>query len=182
MRRRCRTPGGGWRRRSQFVPSLYRLRPADLWKRRRRNRQLQLGRFIGKAMNREGTHCSTCRIRNICAGGCYHESYARFGDPHHRTYHYCDLLRNWSISAYEFTPIFAVTIRLLRTAHNTQEQQPMSELKPSNQKASLTVAKHGGGPRGTKCSQWSPWRDARPLSTPAGKSMRSAASLRSASP
>jgi uncharacterized protein len=55
----------------------------------------RLGTFIDKAINREGTHCETCRIRNLCAGGCYHESYARFGDPHHRTYHYCDLLRRW---------------------------------------------------------------------------------------
>ncbi len=55
----------------------------------------RLGAFIDKAIDREGTHCETCRIRNLCAGGCYHESYARFGDPHHRTYHYCDLLRRW---------------------------------------------------------------------------------------
>jgi len=55
----------------------------------------RLGAFLDKAIDREGTHCATCRIRNLCAGGCYHESYARFGDPHHRTYHYCDLLRRW---------------------------------------------------------------------------------------
>ncbi len=55
----------------------------------------RLGAFIDKALDREGTHCATCRIRNLCAGGCYHESYSRFGDPLHRTYHYCDLLRRW---------------------------------------------------------------------------------------
>jgi uncharacterized protein len=55
----------------------------------------RLGEFINKAIEREGTHCETCRIRNLCAGGCYHESYSRFGDAHHRTYHYCDLLRSW---------------------------------------------------------------------------------------
>jgi uncharacterized protein len=55
----------------------------------------RLSDFVGKALEREGTHCETCRIRNICAGGCYHESYSRFGDAHHRTYHYCDLLRRW---------------------------------------------------------------------------------------
>lgn len=54
-----------------------------------------LGEFLAKASDREGTHCATCRIRNLCAGGCYHESYTRYGDPHHRTYHYCDLLRRW---------------------------------------------------------------------------------------
>jgi len=55
----------------------------------------RLSDFVEKAIDREGTHCETCRIRNLCAGGCYHESYARFGDAHHRTYHYCDLLRRW---------------------------------------------------------------------------------------
>jgi len=55
----------------------------------------RLSDFVEKAIDREGTHCETCRIRNLCAGGCYHESYARFGYAHHRTYHYCDLLRRW---------------------------------------------------------------------------------------
>ncbi len=55
----------------------------------------RLGAFIDKAVDRTGTHCQSCRIRNLCSGGCYHESYARFGDPHHRTYHYCNLLRSW---------------------------------------------------------------------------------------
>jgi uncharacterized protein len=55
----------------------------------------RLGEFLGRAADRTGTHCASCRIRNLCAGGCYHEAYARFGDPLHRTYHYCDLLRRW---------------------------------------------------------------------------------------
>ena len=55
----------------------------------------RLSEFLAKASDREGTHCETCRIRNLCAGGCYHESYTRYGDPLHRTYHYCDLLRSW---------------------------------------------------------------------------------------
>ena len=41
------------------------------------------------------TGCASCRIRNLCGGGCYHESYARFGDPVTPTYHYCDLMRDW---------------------------------------------------------------------------------------
>jgi uncharacterized protein len=55
----------------------------------------QLSQFLGRAADRSGTHCATCHIRNLCAGGCYHESWLRYGDPHHRTYHYCDLLRRW---------------------------------------------------------------------------------------
>jgi uncharacterized protein len=55
----------------------------------------RLGEFLGRASDRTGTDCSKCHIRNLCAGGCYHESWVRYGDPHHRTYHYCDLLRRW---------------------------------------------------------------------------------------
>ena len=55
----------------------------------------RLGDFLEQAQQREGTHCATCRIRNLCAGGCYHEAYARYGDPLHRSYHYCGLLRRW---------------------------------------------------------------------------------------
>lgn len=55
----------------------------------------RLGAFLDRAADRTGTHCATCHIRNLCAGGCYHESWVRYGDPHHRTYHYCNLLRRW---------------------------------------------------------------------------------------
>ena len=54
-----------------------------------------LGDFIEKAQDKASRACGTCRIRNICAGGCYHESYARFEDPHSPVYHYCDLMRDW---------------------------------------------------------------------------------------
>ncbi|NBA94792.1 quinohemoprotein amine dehydrogenase maturation protein [Pseudomonas sp. R5(2019)] len=55
----------------------------------------QLGQFLEAATDRSSKGCSTCRIRNLCAGGCYHESYAHFGDPLSPTYHYCDLMREW---------------------------------------------------------------------------------------
>jgi uncharacterized protein len=51
--------------------------------------------FVGKRLDRSGTGCETCRIRNICSGGCYHESYAKYGDASVPSYHYCDLLRDW---------------------------------------------------------------------------------------
>lgn len=54
-----------------------------------------LGAFIDARLDKEGTGCATCRIRNLCAGGCYHESYARYGDPQHPTYHYCEIMRDW---------------------------------------------------------------------------------------
>ncbi len=55
----------------------------------------RLAQFIAKRLDRSDTGCSTCRIRNICSGGCYHESYAKYGDASHPSYHYCDLLRDW---------------------------------------------------------------------------------------
>lgn len=55
----------------------------------------ELGAFMETALDRSERGCSTCRIRNLCSGGCYHESYANFSDPHSPVYHYCDLLREW---------------------------------------------------------------------------------------
>lgn len=55
----------------------------------------RLGAFLEAAADRTDTGCADCRIRNLCAGGCYHESYAHFNDPLMPTYHYCDLMRDW---------------------------------------------------------------------------------------
>ncbi|MHA6344332.1 quinohemoprotein amine dehydrogenase maturation protein [Roseivivax sp. CAU 1761] len=55
----------------------------------------ELAAFIRDRSDRTEKGCATCRIRNLCAGGCYHESYAHFSDPMMPTYHYCDLMRDW---------------------------------------------------------------------------------------
>jgi len=57
--------------------------------------KVELGKFIEKAIDRTDRGCKSCRIQNLCSGGCYHESYANFSDPHSPVYHYCDLLREW---------------------------------------------------------------------------------------
>jgi uncharacterized protein len=54
-----------------------------------------LNQFINQRMEQKELGCNSCRIRNLCAGGCYHESYARYGDPAKPTFHYCDLMRDW---------------------------------------------------------------------------------------
>ena len=54
-----------------------------------------LGAFLDGAADRKGRGCETCRIRNLCSGGCYHESYAHDGDALQPVYHYCDLMRDW---------------------------------------------------------------------------------------
>ena len=55
----------------------------------------RLGEFLTQAADRSNRGCSTCSIRNLCSGGCYHESYAKDGDPLKPVYHYCDLMRDW---------------------------------------------------------------------------------------
>jgi len=54
-----------------------------------------LNKFLNQRLAMSEKGCDTCRIRNLCAGGCYHESYARYGDPVRPTWHYCDLMRDW---------------------------------------------------------------------------------------
>lgn len=54
-----------------------------------------LGGFLEQALDRTDGPCGTCRARSICAGGCYHESYAKYGDPLSPVSHYCDLIRAW---------------------------------------------------------------------------------------
>lgn len=55
----------------------------------------ELNSFLSKRLDRTETGCDTCHIRNLCSGGCYHESYVQYNDPSHPTYYYCDLMRDW---------------------------------------------------------------------------------------
>ena len=55
----------------------------------------RLGSFLDKSANRDDPECAVCRIRHLCAGGCYHESYTHYNDPHHPVDHYCNLMREW---------------------------------------------------------------------------------------
>ncbi|MBV9746511.1 MAG: quinohemoprotein amine dehydrogenase maturation protein [Acidobacteriia bacterium] len=40
--------------------------------------------------------CHTCWARPLCAGGCHHEAYVRYGDTGHPNLHYCDWIRQWT--------------------------------------------------------------------------------------
>jgi uncharacterized protein len=51
--------------------------------------------FVAHALARAATFCAGCIARPVCAGGCYHESYARHGDLFRPTEHYCGLIRDW---------------------------------------------------------------------------------------
>ena len=54
-----------------------------------------LNQFLNERVEKAEQGCNTCRIRNLCAGGCYHESYAKYNEPTKPTFHYCDLMRDW---------------------------------------------------------------------------------------
>jgi uncharacterized protein len=40
--------------------------------------------------------CESCWARPVCAGGCYHEAFVRYGDTGHANLHYCDWIRGWT--------------------------------------------------------------------------------------
>lgn len=40
--------------------------------------------------------CQTCWARPLCAGGCHHEAFVRYGDTGHPNLHYCDWIRGWT--------------------------------------------------------------------------------------
>jgi len=40
--------------------------------------------------------CHTCFARPLCAGGCHHEAYVRYGDTGHPNLHFCDWIRDWT--------------------------------------------------------------------------------------
>ncbi len=45
--------------------------------------------------------CHTCWARPLCAGGCHHEAFVRYGDTGHPNLHYCDWIRDWTNTCLE---------------------------------------------------------------------------------
>ncbi|TDI48514.1 MAG: quinohemoprotein amine dehydrogenase maturation protein [Acidobacteria bacterium] len=45
--------------------------------------------------------CSTCWVRSLCSGGCYHEAQVRYGDRFRPNLHYCDWIREWTAMGLE---------------------------------------------------------------------------------
>lgn len=52
--------------------------------------------FLGRGHINVKTDCSQCFARPLCAGGCHHEAYVRYGDTGHPNLHYCDWIRGWT--------------------------------------------------------------------------------------
>jgi uncharacterized protein len=40
--------------------------------------------------------CRSCWARPLCAGGCHHEAFVRYGDTGHPNLHYCGWIRDWT--------------------------------------------------------------------------------------
>lgn len=45
--------------------------------------------------------CGSCWARPLCAGGCHHEAFVRYGDTGHANLHYCDWIRSWTNTCLE---------------------------------------------------------------------------------
>jgi len=52
--------------------------------------------FLTKGHVASKYECSTCWARPMCAGGCHHEAFVRYGDTGHANLHYCDWIRQWT--------------------------------------------------------------------------------------
>jgi uncharacterized protein len=52
--------------------------------------------------------CHTCWARPLCAGGCHHEAFVRYGDTGHPNLHYCDWIRGWTNKCLEIYGAIAV--------------------------------------------------------------------------
>ena len=52
--------------------------------------------------------CTSCWARPLCAGGCHHEAFVRYGDTGHANLHYCDWIRQWTDRVLEIYGTIAV--------------------------------------------------------------------------
>jgi uncharacterized protein len=52
--------------------------------------------FLARGNINRKYDCHTCWARPLCAGGCHHEAFVRYGDTGHPNLHYCDWVRDWT--------------------------------------------------------------------------------------
>jgi uncharacterized protein len=52
--------------------------------------------FLARGHINSKYDCHTCWARPLCAGGCHHEAFVRYGDTGHPNLHYCDWIRDWT--------------------------------------------------------------------------------------
>lgn len=52
--------------------------------------------FLAKGHIGAKYDCHSCWARPLCAGGCHHEAFVRYGDTGHPVLHFCDWIRDWT--------------------------------------------------------------------------------------
>ena len=60
------------------------------------DREKQTGLSCSRGHINAKYDCHTCWARPLCAGGCHHEAFVRYGDTGHPNLHYCDWIRDWT--------------------------------------------------------------------------------------
>ncbi len=58
--------------------------------------QTKRGEFLARGHVDAKYDCQSCWARPLCAGGCHHEAFVRYGDTGHANLHYCDWIRDWT--------------------------------------------------------------------------------------
>ncbi len=64
--------------------------------------------FLNKGHIDAKYDCHECWARPLCAGGCHHEAFVRYGDTGHANLHYCDWIREWTELCLEIYGTIAV--------------------------------------------------------------------------
>lgn len=66
------------------------------------------GEFLTKGHVGAKYACQSCWARPLCAGGCHHEAFVRYGDTGHANLHYCDWIREWTDTCLKIQGTLAV--------------------------------------------------------------------------
>jgi uncharacterized protein len=82
------------------------------------------GDFLARGHINTKYDCHTCWARPVCAGGCHHEAFVRYGDTGHPNLHYCDWIRGWTHLCLEIYGSIA--------AHNPRFLNHFSERKAAS--------------------------------------------------
>jgi uncharacterized protein len=64
--------------------------------------------FLAKGHIGAKYDCHSCWARPLCAGGCHHEAFVRYGDTGHPNLHFCDWIRDWTAICLEIYGDIAV--------------------------------------------------------------------------
>lgn len=63
--------------------------------------------FLDRGNIQAKPDCHSCWARPLCAGGCHHEAFVRYGDTGHPNLHYCTWIRGWTHTCLEIYGVLA---------------------------------------------------------------------------